>query len=49
MIMAVGGWNRMRINVSEAKERKKKVIIGFGLYIKSTKSPRKSVEAYSGM
>lgn len=43
--MAMGGWNRMMLNVSEAEERKKEVMTGFGLFIKSMKSPRKSAEA----
>lgn len=38
--MAVGGWNRMRVNVSAAEERKK-VTTWFGLFIKSMKSLEK--------
>lgn len=37
--MAVGGWNRMRVNVSEAEGRKKKVTIQFGLFSKPIKAP----------
>lgn len=43
--MAMGSWNRMRVNVRRAEERREKMITGFGLFTKSMKSPETSVEA----
>lgn len=45
MITAMGSSNRTRVNVSEAEERRKKIVTGFGLFTKSMKSPEKSVDA----